>query len=153
MKILLAIDGSTCSDHAVSEVARRPWPAGSEVKIITVIETPIVPGAEPWALPETYFEDLEKESRRYAHSGVESAASKIRAGEDKSLRVTTEVFQGSAKGAIVEIAESWGADLIVVGSHGYSALHRFLIGSVSNAVALHAKCSVEIVRCPPKHDT
>jgi nucleotide-binding universal stress UspA family protein len=39
------------------------------------------------------------------------------------------------------------ADLIVVGSHGYRGFKRFLLGSVSQAVASHAKCSVEIVRC------
>ena len=36
MKILLATDGSSCSDAAVSEMCRRPWPEGTEVRIITV---------------------------------------------------------------------------------------------------------------------
>jgi hypothetical protein len=36
MKILLAIDGSPYSDAAVAEVGQRPWPAGSEVRVITV---------------------------------------------------------------------------------------------------------------------
>lgn len=47
---------------------------------------------------------------------------------------------------ILEEAEAFGADLIVVGSHGHGMLERFLLGSVSQAVALHASCSVEIVR-------
>lgn len=53
---------------------------------------------------------------------------------------------GSPKQVILDEAESWVADLIIVGSHGYGAWDRFLLGSVSNAVATHAKCSVEIVR-------
>ncbi len=47
---------------------------------------------------------------------------------------------------ILEEAENLETDLIIVGSHGYGAVKRFLLGSVSQAVALHAKCSVEIVR-------
>ena len=50
---------------------------------------------------------------------------------------------------ILDVAEEWGADLIVVGSHGYRALKRFLLGSVSHSVVSHAKCSVEVVRCRP----
>lgn len=43
-------------------------------------------------------------------------------------------------------AEKLSADLIVVGSHGYGAVKRVMLGPVSHAVSLHAKCSVEIVR-------
>jgi nucleotide-binding universal stress UspA family protein len=49
---------------------------------------------------------------------------------------------------ILEQSEAFGADLIVVGSHGLGNFERFLLGSVAQAVALHAKCSVEIVRSP-----
>jgi nucleotide-binding universal stress UspA family protein len=52
---------------------------------------------------------------------------------------------------ILDEAESWGADLIVVGSHGYRAWERFLLGSVSQSVVSHAKCSVEVVRCKTAH--
>jgi nucleotide-binding universal stress UspA family protein len=55
--------------------------------------------------------------------------------------------QGSPRSVILDEAESWGADLVVVGSHGYGAWQRFLLGSVSQAVVSHAKCSVEVVRC------
>ena len=60
------------------------------------------------------------------------------------------VPDGSPKRIIVEEAETWGADLVVVGSHGYRSWERMLLGSVSQAVAAHAECSVEIVRCPKK---
>jgi nucleotide-binding universal stress UspA family protein len=50
------------------------------------------------------------------------------------------------KSIIMDEAEKWGADLIVVGSHGHRGIERFLLGSVSEGVALHAKCSVEVIR-------
>src|SRR5262249_34217112 len=62
------------------------------------------------------------------------------------LVITREVANGSAKDVILDEAEKWGADLIVLGSHGYKGWRRFLLGSVSHAVATHARCSVEIVR-------
>ena len=65
-----------------------------------------------------------------------------------SMKITTEVLSGSPKRVILEEAEAFGADLIVVGSHGHGMVESFLLGSVSQAVALHAKCSVEIVRTP-----
>lgn len=148
MKILLAIDGSTCSDAAVEEVARRPWPAGSEVKIISVVEPPFVPATEPWAISVTYLEEMDKALHDKALATVEGAILKLRSGADKTLKLTTEMLTGYPGQMIVDIAEAWGADLIVVGSHGYGAWSRLLLGSVSNAVATHAKCSVEIVRCP-----
>jgi hypothetical protein len=59
MKILLAIDGSDCSKAAVDAVAGRPWPRGSEVKVISAIEIPYTPMTESWALPDSYFKELE----------------------------------------------------------------------------------------------
>jgi len=52
----------------------------------------------------------------------------------------------ASKPAITEEADRWQADLIVLGSHGYGAWHRFLLGWVSQVVVSHAKCSVEVVR-------
>ncbi len=149
MKILLAIDGSPCSEAAVAEVARRPWPAGSEVRVISAIEPPAVPGVEPWMVPSNYFEEIERAGHDRALATVEGAQLKLRGGTDKTLKLTTATPTGAPKQVILDEAEAWGADLIVVGSHGYSAWDRLLLGSVSNAVAVHAKCSVEIVRCPP----
>ena len=62
------------------------------------------------------------------------------------VTLTSEIITGSPKQALG--TELWRAHLIVVGSHGRRGLTRFLLGSVSQAVALHAPCSVEIVRTP-----
>ncbi len=147
MKILLATDGSPCSEAAVNEVARRPWPAGSEVKIISAFELPTPPASEPWALPPNYFQEVEKAARDQAQMALDHASATFRAGENQQLKVATTLLEGSPKHVILDEAEQWGADLIIIGSHGYRGLQRFLLGSVSQAVASHAKCSVEIVRC------
>ena len=146
MKILLAVDGSDCSDVAINEVARRPWPEGSEVKVISVAEPHIPFTPEPGLLPASYYDDLEKAARSHAESVVGNALRKLRDQAGGKLRITTAVFLDSPKDAIIEEAERWGADLIVVGSHGYRGYQRFLLGSVSQAVATQARCSVEIVR-------
>ncbi|HXG65516.1 MAG TPA: universal stress protein [Blastocatellia bacterium] len=146
MKILLAIDGSLYSDRAVEEVARRPWPMGSAVKILTVVEPPFQPFSHTWVMPEGYYDDLERAGDDHARSIVEKAAERLRTAETASLEVTTDIVRGYPKEAILATAEQWGADLIVVGSHGYRGLTRLLLGSVAQAVAAHAHCSVEIVR-------
>lgn len=147
MRILLAVDGSSCSQLAAAEVARRPWPASSEVKIITAFETVVSAVPETWMLAPDYYEQTLMALRDQARSVIESAMSVLRTCEDRTIKVTTEIIEGSPKRVILDEAERWNADLIVVGSHGYGAIERFLLGSVSQAVALHAKCSVEIVRC------
>jgi len=60
------------------------------------------------------------------------------------------ILGGAAKSKIIDHAAKWHADLIVLGSHGYTGMERFLLGSVSDAVARHARCSVEIVRRPSR---
>lgn len=152
MKILLATDGSACSDAAVSSLAARPWPAGTVVKVVSVAEPPMLYTTEGWALPPAYYEDLEQALTDHAKAAIEQARSRL-AGREGELEIVAEVLRGSPKHAILDEAEAWGADLVVLGSHGRTGLERLLLGSVSQAVASHARCSVEIVRCRPGHDT
>ena len=150
MKVLLAIDGSGHSEAAINEVARRHFPAGTEVRVISVV----VPSYYSGALAEgggdaRIYTEIENYARDRAHAAVKKAAATLRADEgSRPLNVTTKVLAGPAKVAILDEAEAFGAELIVVGSHGHGKLESFLIGSVAHAVALHAKCSVEIVRSP-----
>ena len=147
MKILLADDGSRFSDAAVKEVLRRPWPTGSEVKVVSAVEPPPPPAPEAWAYSaEDYRKEAEEWQRAHARKTVEAAERILGTHEDKTLKVTTEILEGPPKRVIVEEAERWGADLIVLGSHGYGFWDRLLLGSVSQAVVSHAKCSVLIVR-------
>jgi nucleotide-binding universal stress UspA family protein len=149
MKVLLATDGSDCSKAAVNSIAEQAWPEGSEVKIVSAMEIPYVPTTETWVLPDSYYKELERVTKEQAEAAVKYAAERIRSGKTAGLEVTTMIKSGSPKEVILDEAESWDADLIVLGSHGYGGWRRFLLGSVSHAVATHAHCSVEIVRQKP----
>jgi nucleotide-binding universal stress UspA family protein len=150
MKILLAIDGSLFSDRAVQEVVHRPWPAGGEVKIISVVEPMVTMMTETWVLPDNYWEGAEAAATGQAQAAL-AAVARFKEAATPTLKITTEIHKGYAKRVILDEAEQWGANLIVLGSHGYSGFKRLLLGSVSQAVATHAKCSIEIVR-GPEHD-
>src|SRR5215813_3280994 len=146
MKILLATDGSNYSKTAVNSVAERPWPEGSEVKIISAMEIPYPPTTETWVMPDSYYSELDRVEREQSEAAVKDAVERIESGKASGLEIITKIISGSAREAILDEAEKWGADLIVLGSHGYSGWQRFLLGSVSHAVATHAHCSVEMVR-------
>ena len=150
MKILLAIDGSEQSEAAVEEVAVRPFPPNTEVRIITAYElTALITNLEPMGVSHEFYAKADNFTIKAAEDVTENAA-KILREKNPALTVTTVVIEGSPKSVILEEAEKFGADLIVVGSHGHGMVERFLLGSVSNAVALHAKSSVEIVRSPKR---
>jgi nucleotide-binding universal stress UspA family protein len=148
MKILLAVDGSSYGDAAINEITERPWPPGSAIKVITAAEMPVPVGMEPFAASPAYFEELDKSVRKAAQTVIDRALAKLETIEDKTLKISSQIIHGPPRQVIVEEAENWGADLIVMGSRGLGAWNRLLLGSVSSAVVHHAKCSVEIVRSP-----
>jgi nucleotide-binding universal stress UspA family protein len=148
-KILLAVDGSKSSDAAIEEIAGRPWPQGSEVNVISVVHLPFTPTPETRSLPESYYSQLEKAGSEQAESAINRAVSRLREsnlGREMPLTLKSDVILGRAEESIIERAKEWGADLVVLGSHGKRGFERFLLGSVSQAVAYHAPCSVKIVR-------
>ncbi len=146
MRILLATDGSEYGEAAVNEIAQRPFPKGSELLILSVFELPTFPIAVPWAGVD-FDDEIQKQAQARARKAVKTAERKLRLGkEGAKLKVSTKVVGGSPKQAILDEAEAFKADLIVLGSQGGGKIERFLLGSVSLAVATHAKCSVEIVR-------
>ena len=143
MKILLAVDGSSGSDAAINEVCDRVWPGDTEVRVISVTQIPAPLGGEPIA-SDLYITMLQEERKRVAYA-AKAASEQVRR-RAPGLRVDHVVAEGNAKAEILAEADRWGADLVILGSHGRSAIQRFLLGSVAQSVALHAHCSVEIAR-------
>lgn len=142
MRILLATDGSSCSVTAARSVASRPWPEQSEIRIVSAVDL-VVPVIEPWYGAPDLISRIERETSKLAEQA-------IRTGEkiicDAGLFTSEAVLVGNPKVSILDEAKDWDADLVVVGSHGRRGIDRALQGSVSEAVAMHAHCSVEVIR-------
>ena len=147
MKILIATDGSDASRSVIEAACGTiADPKNTTVKIISAVE-PVTPMAgEPFAISAEYYGEIANEMSKQAKVSVEQAVENLKAGCPNLNEVSSEVLRGGAAQAIVEAAKKWGADLIIVGSHGYGFWSRALLGSVSNSVAHHAPCSVLIVR-------
>lgn len=107
---------------------------------MTVVE-PITTAVMPQMSPG-YYPELE-DQKREAKALVERVAKVL---AEAGFKVSTSVLTGDAKTVILDEAADWRADLVVVGSHGRKGIGRFLLGSVSEAVARHTACSVQIVR-------
>ena len=144
MKILLAIDRSDFSKAALQTVAKQFRNKGTQVRVLHVVE-PISGYISVDMIPHfvPHIAKVEQERRNEAKMLVERAAQHLRKA---GFKVSEIVQEGDPKTLIVDHAASWRADLIVLGSHGWKGMGRFLMGSVSEAVSRHAGCSVEIVR-------
>jgi nucleotide-binding universal stress UspA family protein len=145
MKVLLAIDGSPHSQAAVTECAKQPWPEHTEVRILTVLHAPIPLLSEPTLVIAAGHMEQIFELRRQAPALVNAARDMIRDAAPAAT-VTTKIVEGVPTDAILEEAAGWGADLIVLGSHGNGRFWRTVLGSVSGAVVANAPCSVQVVR-------
>ena len=148
MKILVATDGSDFSKAAIDILADViTKPENTSLKIVSVFERPTPIAAEPFAISAEYYNAMEEMGRKHTKECSEQAETQIRAlFPNAVLDLTSEVIIGSPQRVIVETARKWGADLIVVGSHGYGFWSRLMLGSVSNSVVHHAPCSVLVVR-------
>ena len=135
LKILLATDGSEHSVAATRALAERHWPEGTEVKVMSTV------GPVTYSMEEIGL--LDGRGTERAHRAIADAA-QILSGA--GLRTSGEVVAGRVERRITREAKEWGADLIVVGARELRGLRRFISGSVSEAVASRAPCSVNIVR-------
>ena len=144
MRILLAIDNSRFSQEALRSLLKQVRPKGNMVRVLHVvapISAYLSAGMAPHLVP--YVKEVETDRRKQAKKLVQGAARKLRKA---GFRAQEIVDAGDPKAKIIDRAAAWHADLIVLGSHGWRGLGRFLMGSVSEAVMRHAGCSVQVVR-------
>lgn len=147
VRIIVGVDGSAASAAAVREIASRNWAPRSEVRIVAVSD-PLAPTLVGSLIPPVgkIVDECNEADRRRLREVVDNSSRQL---SPSGLKVSTEIRVGDPKRSLVEAAEAWGADCIFVGSIGFSnAFERFLLGSVSAAVAARAHCSVEVVRLP-----
>lgn len=146
-RVVIGTDGSDSARHALDVVNQWPWLAGRPL-----IVTSVAPRTEAWASavsPALVAEwpqalgDMNREAEAQARRSADDAA---RVLTDAGHPATAEVRCGDAADQLIAVADSRGADLIVLGSRGLTTWTRLLLGSVARKIILHARQSVLVVR-------
>lgn len=135
--IMVAFDNSTHSYRALEKAFALAEAGGAELDLITVVHLPDYAGT----IDEV--DEIIREGKKFyrdAHDRVAAEAQK------RGIKFAAKMLHGHIGETLARYAAESGVDLIVMGSHGRSAVGRLLLGSVSNYLAKHAKCPVLIVR-------
>src|SRR6476659_6477723 len=156
MKILIAYDGSKCSDAALEDLERAGLPEKGDALIVSVAEVWLPPpNIEPEdGRDETdeFIDQIVETHRQKGELLVAEAEAKVLACRERVLRalprwnIETLATYGSPAWEILSAAANHKPDLIVVGSQGLSAFSRFILGSVSQKVLTEAACSFSVSR-------
>jgi len=133
-RLLAGFDASAESHAVLRTITGRQWPAGTEVRVLTVLDPHLTR-----AFPRTLGQDLSGNIQ----SSSQKAAEILR---DAGLMAAPLLRQGDPKRAIITEAEHWNADCVFVGAHGLGATRRFLLGTAAASVVSRAHCSVELIR-------
>lgn len=143
MKVVIGIDHSPYSDAALAWVKRASWPKESKFWLVSAVT--ISAGAYAYAEAGAFAGlDAMQQEQMTAHRELTMTAERdLRAA---GLVVESRVQLGDPRDLIVRTAESVGADLVVVGSHGRTGLPRLLMGSVASYVVSHAPCDVMVIK-------
>ncbi len=142
MKIVMGVDESKFSEALLRAIVTHFRTENTELLVLHVLQP--IGFSTPPQMAEGYAPELD-DQKKPAHALVERIAKELRSA---GFKADTAVEVGDVRESIIDSAAKWRADLIVVGSHGQRGIQRFLLGSVAEFVARHAKCSVEIVRTP-----
>jgi nucleotide-binding universal stress UspA family protein len=144
-KILIAVDNSTCSEKAAKTGYEMANKFGAEVALVNIIEPMPATMNQDLTLAPVFLETYDN-SEENSHVLLKEIETKFSAG----ISTTYLSVIDSAAHGIINQAESWGADLIVIGTYGRTGLYHFLMGSVAEHVARKSACPVLII--PNKAD-
>jgi nucleotide-binding universal stress UspA family protein len=148
MKILVAVDGSKYGRWATEWIGQMPWTLPPEVTALHVVDlaslrVPFL--APPMAVGNEPF--IQAEIKRAQDRATQVTADTTALLSALQLKGRVRALKGPTAPTILKRAPGRNG-LIAVGSHGLNALDRFLLGSVSTQITLHAPCSVLVVRQP-----
>lgn len=135
LRILFATDGSEHAEQARELLKALPLAAGSAVHFTTIVTK------DSWERPDWLQEALHEWARRIDQASTQGL-------NWTGVDLTTEIREGREAEQILEAAETFRADLIMVGSRGLTGLEGFLVGSVARNVAKHAEVPVLIAHAP-----
>lgn len=130
--ILLAVDGSEESQRAIEFLRHTPFKSRLRLTLVTV-----------WSEERSGWSHVQAVITAKGEELLQSVAESI---GDKHYHIETELLHGDPALSILEAAARRQAQMIVLGSRGMKAIRRFLLGSISQKVLVHAPCSVLIVR-------
>ena len=137
-KVLIAYDGSECANQAVEDLRRAGLPEKAHALVISAVES--------WLPPPSGLEILESVDYRQETLALARRASTRISSMMPGWVVEPLVGFGSPASVIIEKADEWKPDLIIVGSHGRTAAGRFFFGSVSQKLVHEAHCTVRVAR-------
>ncbi|MGH9906606.1 MAG: universal stress protein, partial [Pyrinomonadaceae bacterium] len=144
LRIVVGVDNSAFSNAAVDAVARREWPNGTQVRLLTVVDTVMAIASDLSERSIMKWVATEDENNwDQIRETFKPLVDKLRT---VGLHAELKIRRGNPNDEIVEEAEGWEADCIFVGAKGTRGIARLLLGSVSSAVSARAHCSVEVVR-------
>jgi nucleotide-binding universal stress UspA family protein len=143
MKILIGVDDSAHSNSAVEFVRKMTWPKDTKVLVLSAIRPMVGLYAEAYVPSEPYVERMTDDLVKFHQETVSNAERTLRAA---GIDTEGRVLQGDPRTALVELARTEHADLIVVGSHGRTGMAKLVMGSVASHVVTHAPCSVMVVK-------
>ncbi|OPY19377.1 MAG: Universal stress protein [Methanomethylovorans sp. PtaU1.Bin073] len=144
-KILIATDGSKCSENAVLKGMEIAKSMDSKVYALYVLDTcAYVPSMLKGSPHLGSKWDVIKDMIRQEGDDAIRYATKVAA--DKDIDCEGVIAEGDAAHEIMEFAERNDVDMIVMGTLGRGGLQRFLLGSVADKVMRHSKISVLVVR-------
>ena len=154
-KLLIAYDGSECSDAALRDLRRAGLPPAAEALVMTVADVILPPRDEELPdvpairIPEVERHAQEKVGKavKEARAFAERAAGRVRA-DFPGWQVKARIDCDAPAWAVIKAAGHVGADLVVIGSHRHSvAGGRLILGSTSQRVLYEAHCAVRVARC------
>lgn len=156
-RLLIAYDGTACSDSALNDLVRAGLPMSVEAIVVTVAD--IIPPPPDEALPSddgpaVRIPEVERRAQAHAEKAIEEARALAERGAKRVKAdfpgwvVKAEVRCDSPAWAVVKMADRYNPGLIVVGSHEHSLIGgRLILGSVSQRVLYETRCSVRVARC------
>ncbi len=141
-RVIVAVDGSTTSEHGLREALRLVKETGALVQAVFVIEDFI-----PFQVSQQDAETLEED---WDHSATLVLSQAARLAADQGLEIETRAIRTDAKRsigeALTDYAKEWSADLIVMGTHGHRAIKQVFVGSVAESVIRTSDVPILLIR-------
>ena len=152
MKILIAYDGSSHADAAVTDLARAGMPERGTARLLTVADI-VMPPPFPNRLLVGHPEPPTlRDAPPHATGTVAKALETARKGAELAKAalpgwtIEAIALADSPAWGVIRESDSWQPDLVVVGSHGRGTIARFVMGSVSHKVLTEGRCNVRVAR-------